>query len=258
MVLIAEENKAQVKNHLPWLDWLRFLAAFAVLLGHTRSFVFAPYGNLDGDSQGILTAVAFLTMRFGHHAVLFFFVISGFLVGGRMLERLRLGSFDEKSYVDRATRIMVPLVPVLCATALVQVLIGNSIDWISFLGNLFSLQRVLVSSFGDNLPLWSLAYEVWFYILALGFAFVFTGRRPLIGTIIFILVFLVFTRLDAIYLFSWCIGAAVYSTRKTRFSLSGFVFSCATCSYFAFSIMLSSASVSFPGSLLFLKDYILP
>jgi peptidoglycan/LPS O-acetylase OafA/YrhL len=113
-------------NYYPWLDWLRFLAASMVLFGHARGFVFVPYGELDPNSQNVFTGMFFLSTRFAHLAVLVFFVISGFLVGGRLLERLKDGSFSPKAYaLDRSTRIMIPLVPVLLFTALVQWSVGN-------------------------------------------------------------------------------------------------------------------------------------
>ena len=79
---------------LAWLDWLRFGAAFAVLFDHTKQFSLVPYGDLPPAQQGLAVEALFAATRLGQPAVVLFFVISGYLVGGRLLEKLRAGEFD--------------------------------------------------------------------------------------------------------------------------------------------------------------------
>lgn len=152
-------------RHLTWIDWLRFLAAFLVLATHARS-VWPDYGALDTASRTPVVFAFFALTRLGLESVTLFFVLSGFLVGGRVIERLRAGTFSVRDYaIDRFTRIYVPLVPALIYTALVMLGIQHPVEWRDFAGNLLSLQGVWGGNFGENGALWSLSYEVWLYVL---------------------------------------------------------------------------------------------
>ena len=73
--------------------------------------------------------------------------MSGFLVGGKAIERLQQGVFDIKGYaIDRTVRIMLPLISALLLFIPVAIIQGFCIDWKAWLGNLFSLQGIF-----DNL-----------------------------------------------------------------------------------------------------------
>lgn len=112
----VERNSA----HLYWLDWLRFLAALMVVAAHARGGNWLEWGRLAEASQTKLVAVFFALTRAGTESVLVFFVLSGFLVGGKMIERLIDGTFDLRTYlIDRVSRIYTPLAPALCWSALV-------------------------------------------------------------------------------------------------------------------------------------------
>jgi len=69
-------------NHFFWMDWIRFLAAFMVLLVHARHSIWLDYGELNAQSKGLLTQAFFLVTRMGKESVMVFFVMSGYLVGG--------------------------------------------------------------------------------------------------------------------------------------------------------------------------------
>ena len=69
-------------GRLPHLDMIRGLAALEVCLGHLRGFFLVDYGQ----TQGGLAAKLFYTLTGMHHqAVMIFFVLSGFLVGGSVI-----------------------------------------------------------------------------------------------------------------------------------------------------------------------------
>ncbi len=206
------------KHHYPWLDWMRFLAAFAVLLVHARSLAFVAYGDLPAEQQTQLVAGLFFLTRMGDEAVLTFFVLSGFLVGGRAVERLADGSFRPRDYIlDRVSRIMTPLAPALVFAAIVGVLWGRGFDAGRFACNLASLQGVFCHPYESNVPLWSLAYEMWFYILVWIAGAAIIARRFSAWTVIGLaLGLIVFTELDASYLFCWLVGAAAYGFRPNR------------------------------------------
>ncbi len=129
--------------------------------------------------------------RYGHEAVLFFFVLSGFVIHLRYARRLALDGvksrFDWFSYVYRRARRLYP--PLLFALLLTSVLdhIGKRhgfliyvhqtpVDiinrmfnphygWRNALGNLLFLVETYVPAWGTDTPLWSLKFEWWFYML---------------------------------------------------------------------------------------------
>lgn len=184
--ILASLSPDQVKKRLVWLDLVRGLSAIAVCSGHLRSVLFVDFGSLA--SRNPLTGVFYFVTSLGHQAVIVFFVLSGYFVGGRVLARDREFRLTEYS-IARLSRLWTVLVPALVLTALTDqilsfyhpaVLRGVSFDqWNSgpesaavystsfktLFGNLFFLQTILVPVFGSNSPLWSLANEFWYYAL---------------------------------------------------------------------------------------------
>jgi peptidoglycan/LPS O-acetylase OafA/YrhL len=172
-----------------FLNFARWWAAFAVLLGHARSILFVDYHMIE--SPGFGDDLFYFLSGFGYEAVLIFFVMSGFLVGGKALEKIRDADFSIKLYaVDRFSRLYSVYVLALILTYLCDSLGGYffaesklyggelqgviaAIDgsfterhsWPIFFGNLFMLQTIVVPTFGSNGPLWSLANESVYYIL---------------------------------------------------------------------------------------------
>lgn len=144
-----------------------------------------------------------------------FFVLSGFLVGGKLIERVRNGAFDSKAYaLDRISRIYVPLLPALILSAVIGWICGQKLSIRDSVGNCFGLQGICVNALGGNDPLWTLAYEYWFYLLAGFAAVVLVGRSVSIRMLAFgglVVAFAVFTRFHASLLFCWCLGALSYS-----------------------------------------------
>jgi peptidoglycan/LPS O-acetylase OafA/YrhL len=116
----------------------------------------------------------------GSPAVFWFFVISGYLVGGSVIAEIaQTSSFDFRRYlINRMTRLYVVLLPALALGALLDsVRIATwganahagfenaaSLSGVTLIGNIFYLQTIVVSTFGSNYPLWSLANEFWYYV----------------------------------------------------------------------------------------------
>lgn len=178
----------EVKPHLVHLDFLRGTAALLVCLEHLRAFLFVPFRDLA--SPGVAAKAFYLVTGLGHQAVMVFFVLSGFLVGGSVQGAFRKGNWGWKEYLlRRLTRLWVVLIPSLLLTLAWDRLgihlapagysggfhgIYNSgptpevpaaLGFPVFLGNIAFLQTVLVPCFGTNGPLWSLANEFWYYLL---------------------------------------------------------------------------------------------
>src|SRR4051794_3922354 len=107
-------NDARLYN----LDFLRGLAAFLVLSGHLRSFVFRSFAELEEHAGLFLRAFYFVT-GLGHQAVIIFFALSGFLVGGKAIEDLTNERFSWARYLlRRLTRLWIVIIPAMALTLL--------------------------------------------------------------------------------------------------------------------------------------------
>jgi len=182
-----------------FLNASRWIAAFLVVLGHVYHISLANYRDAVHPNL-LLRGVNFLG-GFGYMAVIVFFVISGFLIGGRAILNFRAKGFSVTDYfVHRFSRIYTVLIPALIVGFILDTLgiaffnasgiynhpelfytnvFGNNIaehlSFSTFVGNLLELQEIVVSSLGSNGPLWSLANEWWYYVL---FAFGMIAYRP--------------------------------------------------------------------------------
>jgi peptidoglycan/LPS O-acetylase OafA/YrhL len=197
-------------THLPSIHWqrqsqldhttgcsllislMRGLAALQVAAAHLRAEVFPGLREI-ADPPIHYQLLAFVT-GFAHQAVVVFFLISGWLVGGSLLNKLTHapvadGASPWRAYaIDRVTRLWTVLVPALLLMLCVGVLTGavdparadlstaNNYSPATFAGNLVGLQTVLVENFGGNYALWSLANETWYYIQFPLLLILFTSR----------------------------------------------------------------------------------
>lgn len=203
----------------PLLDFLRFGAALIVMLSHLRDQYYAPYGSTACAST-LFKQVFFVATRLGTESVLLFFVLSGFLVGGISVEKLLNGTFSPRKYaIDRFSRIYTPLVPVLLLAAGVCAVSGIAFTWGNFFVNLFSLQGVFGDPFPASGALWSLSYEVWFYILCGAVICLMGPGSRWLKLSLLILVALsafVFSRFLVTYLFVWIAGLVAYFLNRPR------------------------------------------
>ena len=186
-----------------FLNASRWVAAFLVVVGHVCAISVNYYAVAHPSLP--LRAIHFLS-GFGHISVIVFFVISGFLVGGRAILGMESKGFDIIAYlISRFSRIYTVLVPALIVGFILDRVgidffnasgiythpapqfytntFGNNITrhlgFDTFLGNLMQLQTIVVSSLGSNGPLWSLANEWWYYVL-FGLFMVAYGPGPVL------------------------------------------------------------------------------
>ena len=168
-----------------WLDLIRGCSALLVCLGHLRNAMLVDYSALVQPNIAIKAFYALTSL--GHQAVMVFFVLSGYFVGGAVL---RSGAkFSWGNYLtSRLTRLWVVLIPCLFITwGIGQILLlyspavlagANVGSWHSgpklgeysasfttLLANIFFMQTITTPVFGLNSPLWSLANEFWYYML---------------------------------------------------------------------------------------------
>lgn len=200
------------KKHYYWIDLLRFFCALLVVLAHYRGNFFVEYGLLPATQKNIYTQLLFLFTRLGEEPVLVFFVLSGFLVGGKVFERILNNEIDAKSYfIDRSVRILLPLLASVLFVLLIDLITKTPIPFKDMIGSIFSLQGIITTT-NYNPPLWSLSYEVWFYIL-LGCVMMScrnTQKKSLFPLFIFSICLYVFIKLNTIYLLILFMGTLGY------------------------------------------------
>lgn len=171
------------------LDMLRGLASLAVVSGHVRACLFVHYG--DVISSNVAVKVVYFLTSLGHQAVIAFFALSGYLVGGAALKSMIGGRWSLTDYaVARLSRLWTVVVPALALTLILDltgVALGGAAGYAgtyypllvsgpqltapadhslaTLLANLAFLQTVTAPVYGSNGPLWSLANEFWYYVV---------------------------------------------------------------------------------------------
>jgi peptidoglycan/LPS O-acetylase OafA/YrhL len=166
-----------------WLNFFRWLAAFAVLITHTENVLLAFVVNLPpSEREYAHYAYAFLA-GFARPAVMIFFVISGFLVGGGLWDEIKKKeTVDLLSYfVKRMVRLWTVLIPTLFVVLLLDGVsifvfdglrngifdpdIFGKLSPASFLCNAAFLQTAGCWEYGADGSLWSLYNEFWYYCI---------------------------------------------------------------------------------------------
>jgi peptidoglycan/LPS O-acetylase OafA/YrhL len=156
------------------IDSLRGAAALTVMLHHVRTLFASLDAQLAEHAPGLHAVVAFVADR-NVEAVLLFFVLSGLSIR-LSVERRALtepGAFTE--YLWRRLRRILPLYWLaLLVSGLVAVYLApvpaEALSTSTLLGNLLFLQTAFgvpgqwVMPYAGNAPLWSLSFEMFFYL----------------------------------------------------------------------------------------------
>jgi peptidoglycan/LPS O-acetylase OafA/YrhL len=218
------------------LDAVRALAALLVCVEHWRNLLF-----LDFDQLAVKTLpvrALYVLAAGGHQAVVLFFVLSGYLVGGSVLRSNSRGTWSWSDYATRRmVRLWIVLLPALAAGALWDFsglrlhlapglygglvpnhTIGNLAETLTlpaFFGNIAFLQTIVVAPFGSNGALWSLANEFWYYVLfPLAVCAVRKRTRPLYRVVyaVVALAVAILVGKDIMEAFPfWLLGALLYA-----------------------------------------------
>jgi peptidoglycan/LPS O-acetylase OafA/YrhL len=192
------------------------------MLAHYRGMFFVEYRLLPESQHNIFTQIFYLLTRFGEQPVIVFFVLSGFLVGGRAIENILNKDVNIKSYcINRFVRIFLPLIASSILVIIIDLVMSAPIPFGDILGSLFSFQ-VIFTSCSYNPPLWSLAYEVWFYIM-MGCIMTISirkkdGTNSIYAFLIFVICIYFFLILKPIYLLIWLMGALAYLLPRENIS----------------------------------------
>lgn len=166
-----------------WLDAIRFLAAFVVVVAHARSLYWLDTARTGTD---VTFRVLSFFAGFGHEAVIIFFVLSGYWITRSVDRSQNVSDFWQAYLSARLSRLMIVLVPALAVGGTIDLVfsqfvggpyysgtsgavplqhaVTESLDPLTLLGNLAFTQGQLVAPFGSNGPLWSLANEFWYYL----------------------------------------------------------------------------------------------
>ncbi len=190
-----DRTGARAAHH--YMDATRFAAALAVVVGHAVGMVWGrPAGGVHDPWVWVVMQMA----SFGHHAVMVFFVLSGFWVTHSAMRRLSDDGFWPEFLTDRLTRLHIVIVPALAIGGLLDLLgarlFHGAVYWgglgfvhladgvyshltpAAFAGSLLFLQGFAVVPVGTNLALWSVAFEFWYYVWFAALAVSFRRRRP--------------------------------------------------------------------------------
>lgn len=213
--IVQTENK-----RIPWLDLLRFISAFIVVVAHCRVNFFAIFSQLNIEYQTISTKFFYLLTSFSDDAVFVFFILSGFLVGGGVLNGIfHREQIDWRKFaISRFVRILIPLFASLLLCILVYYLEGKTPPYVNIIGNALSLQGAFVPNEGG--VLWTMPYIVWSYVFLLSLILIDSQFRKnqIIGIAIFcitISLFLLFPHPKCFLCVA--LGAFSYFIRRVKF-----------------------------------------
>ena len=230
------------------LDFARGVAAILVLIGHLRAFYFPQYDELANPT--LFTKLLYFITGFGYEAVIVFFVLSGFFITKSISGMIGRGAWSWKLYlVHRVARLWTVLIPALLITLCFDMTAlatsnggyyagdyaaayargpvpdtGTDLSLAVFFQNVFFLQTVTAPIYGSNFPLWSLAYEFWYYVLfPLAFIPFATNQSAFhkVGSLVLFVVICALLPEDMIILGGvWLLGSATFFLHRAQIGRS--------------------------------------
>lgn len=170
-------------KRLPYLDLLRALGALAVLICHAWYMCVPQFYDLPSEQQTLTRHLSYYLFIYGIDAVVYFFIISGMLVGGRWIEKALHENANVMDYaINRISRIYPPLFCVIVFITGVNLLTGTPFTSWDIIGQFLGLQCVCVPDYGG--VFWTLAYEICFYVFVAGIIAVIGLKNKLIGILL--------------------------------------------------------------------------
>ena len=203
----------ELLDRTTFIHFLRFSAAGIVASAHLRDVTFTDYKALPIHPLWF-TGVAALT-GFAGDAVMIFFVISGWLVGGGLLKARYSTNKYSEYMVARITRLWTVLLPLFAIQA-----VSHFPEFFRFsgtygagtlVGNLIGFQTVYFDTYATNFPLWSLANETAYYVAFAGLIVAFDTRLSTFTRAACLIAVIsygaVLTSSICVYFVVWLIGA---------------------------------------------------
>lgn len=225
-----------------FLDVIRGISAIVVMVFHVILIYILPKVGLRGYLDGVAELLA-------SYAVMAFFVISGFVITISILKNIERndGQFKLSEFLSsRLVRLYPPLIFSLILTIGVYGLIHNFhlhgsetfrlagdlfairekaiLDWDNILWSLLFLQGFFSKEAAPSLngSLWSLSYELWYYMAAMFFTSWLVNKRQFWGWSLILVIILPMVYLEHIrffaFLSTWLAGsvwALLYINRQT-------------------------------------------
>lgn len=212
------------------VDSLRAILAGVVTFSHAWYLLIRDYRPGDGALAGL----GYFAAGFAHACVVLFFVLSGYWITRSVLKRLDTGWSWPRYLADRLVRLYLVLIPALILGGLLDAVgyhvletathraltdtfvlktdLGSTLSATTFLANMSFLQGVLARPFGSNGPLWSVAYEFWYYFWFPALAVTVRTRR--ISAFLPTLLLGAIASPLAIGFLCWLAGSAVYFAER--------------------------------------------
>jgi peptidoglycan/LPS O-acetylase OafA/YrhL len=221
-------------SSLSWsLDFLRWTAALLVIISHLRSLMFVDYHSIE--SVTITDKIFYFLTGFGHEAVIVFFVLSGYLVGGEFLRMPKTNRNFVTYFIKRISRIFTVFIPALIIGGIIDLLGSHWFNYHSIYDNAFHIsamnfsvvdrlnievllinlgmmQTSLGPTLGSNGPLWSLANEWWYYMLPLFSYLLIKSPAVLVQFVLGLSIVILLYILDLsiiLYFIIWLLGMSV-------------------------------------------------
>jgi peptidoglycan/LPS O-acetylase OafA/YrhL len=268
------------------LDCCRWIAALLVTAQHLRYLLFVEYGAVQQKTL-VVQAFYFLT-GLGRMAVIAFFVLSGFLVGGTAVSKFLRDRYDAREYaIHRFSRIYTVLLPALLIGGLIDTIglqyfdasqlytapkqygavpvsetVVESLDAPTLIANLLMTQTWLAPVFGSNVPLWSLACEWWYYWIFWAFLGAASARNTFIARSAYgVFAALLFIFLPAkilLWFVFWLMGVALTwsdAIRRKIHPLFGLLIFGAIIVGIRYSYTFKPFNVPDPPAIQFAKDF---
>lgn len=224
-----------------WLDCFRWIAALAVVFAHTENRMLVRIMDVPGAQRSVPYYLVAFIAGFAHQAVMIFFVLSGYLVGGGLWkEALKKKSIDLPIYlVKRISRLCIVLYPAFLFIAVLNAIgiwgfgglnagiypqnILQSMSPESLGCSATFLNTALCGNYGADGALWSLFNEFWYYlvwpILLSGLLLSTPWKRiSLLSVAIIVLAGLTVLQFDGSpvgpYMLIWLLGVGVAKIRR--------------------------------------------
>jgi peptidoglycan/LPS O-acetylase OafA/YrhL len=170
-----------LKHRFGALEGIRGLAALYVLIHHARLALTQSFANglhTHPEHYNFIDQMMvyfFGIFKFGHEAVIIFFVLSGFVIHLRQAKNPNYKDFNISQYLkNRIIRIYPTLIFSLILCVILDyllILISNGQPQLllikytpgNFLANFFLIPET--NAWGNNFPIWSLKHEWFFYLI---------------------------------------------------------------------------------------------
>lgn len=122
ITILEKTNLQEDCWHSMLISLLRGLAALQVASAHLRAQAYPGFGTVENPPL-LFQGLAFST-GFAYLAVIVFFVLSGWLVGGSFLNKLDSDRAFQHYAIDRVSRLWVVLVPTFVVVLLAGAALG--------------------------------------------------------------------------------------------------------------------------------------